>query len=101
MVNIAKIDSDGMFGLKLDGLVDHELVLVKGRTSNLVGSIEANNEKINDESIELEDKRSELKSHQQSIIVGMIHILKTDYHIVFSRHVVSNVMVNYQSQQSI
>lgn len=101
MIDIPEIDSNGMSGLNFDRLEYHELIFISSRSCNLVSSIETHDKNIDDESIELEDERSELQTHKQSIIVSMIHVFKVDNHVILSRHVVSNVMIDYQSKQSI
>ena len=60
MVDISEIDPDGVFGLQFNGLEDHELILVERRPSHFVGSVESDDEDVDDHGIELEDEGSEL-----------------------------------------
>ena len=71
------------------------------RPSYLVGSVETDDQDINDETIELEDERCELQSHEQTIIVGMVHILEVDHYVILCGHVISYIVVHYQPQQSV
>ena len=47
VIHIAEIHSDGMLCFKLNALKNHELIFVKGRTSYFVGSIETEDQQIN------------------------------------------------------
>jgi len=101
VINIPQINSDGVLCLKLDGFVDHKLVLIERRSSDFIGPVEPQNQNIDDEPVELENEGSELQSHQQPIEVGMVHIFEIDHHIVLGCHVVSDIVVDDQSQQSV
>lgn len=101
MVDISEIDPDGMFGFQFNGLEDHELVLIERRPSHFIRPVDSDDEDVDDHGIELEDEGSELQSHQQSVVVGMVHVFEVDDHVVLGSHVVSDVVIHYQSQQPI
>lgn len=101
MVDVPQVNSDGVFSLKLDGLVDHELIFLEGRACDLVGSVEAHDENVDDHSVELEDEGGELQAHQKPIVVGVVHVFEVDHHVVLRGHVVCDVVVNDQSKQPV
>lgn len=64
VIDVPEVDPDGMSCFDFNALVDHELIFIQGRTCNFISPIEPHDEDIDDESIKLEDERSELQSHQ-------------------------------------
>lgn len=86
-----------MFSLKLNTFEDHERVFVKGWSCNLICSIQAHYKQIYNQPIELIDKRSKLKPHNNSKKVSMIHIFKIYRYIIFGSHVISYIMIHNQS----
>lgn len=90
-----------MPGFYLNGLEDHKLVFIHGRSCDFIGAIEPHNQDIDDKAIELEYKRSKLQAHQQSIVVGMVHVLEIYHYVVLCGHIVSDVVVNDQPQEPV
>jgi hypothetical protein len=42
-----------------------------------------------------------LETHDNTVKVGMIHVFEIDTDVVFGRHVISDVMVDNQPEESI
>lgn len=49
----------------------------------------------------MSDKRGELKTSNDAITVGVIHVLIIDHDVVLRCHIIGDVMINNQTQQSI
>ena len=95
MVNIPQVYSNRMLCFKFYRFVYHELIFLHGWASYLIGPVQPNYQDINNHPVKLEDKRGKLKTHQQTIVIGMIHIFEIYHHIVFGCHIVCYVMVDY------
>lgn len=49
----------------------------------------------------MEDERGELHALNDTVEVGVVHVFEADHHVVFGRHVVRDVVIYNQSQQTI
>ncbi len=90
-----------MPGLDFDGLEEHELVLVFRRSCELWCPAQTQDEQVDNHAVELEDEGCELKAHDNTIKVGMIHVFEIDADIVFGGHVISDVMVDDKPEETI
>jgi hypothetical protein len=98
LVDVSHVYSYWMLGLHLYRFVDHELIGVVRRSCDLCRSVQTQNKEIQNQTVELEDERSKLKTLDDSIEIGMIHVFEVNYDIIFGGHVVRDIVVNNQSQ---
>lgn len=96
MVNISHVHSDRMTGFNFYGLEKHKLILILRRTCQFRCSSQTQNQQVNDHSIKLVNEGCELKPHDNSIKVGMVHILEINRYIVLCSHVICDVMIYNQ-----
>ena len=82
-------------------LEGEEVVGHLGWTSHLAGPVEAEDQEVHHEAIVLHYERGKLKSPDNSIGVGVIHVLVVDHHVVLGSHVVGDVVVHDQPQQPV
>ena len=101
VINISQVESDRMLNFQLNTLINHELIFIEWRPCHLISSIEPHDQQINDQPIKLEDKRCKLQPHDHTKEVCMIHIFEIDNHIVLGCHIVCNVVIHNQPQQSV
>ena len=88
-----------MSGLSLYILETHKLIRTLWRPSQFRGSLKTQNEDVKNQTVVLSDETGELKTSDQTIGVGVRHVLERDDHVVLGGHVVSQVVVNNQSEQ--
>lgn len=98
LVDVSAVESDWVSSLSLYILEAHELIRSRGRSSQLSGSLKAKDYDVKDEAVVLSDKACELKTSDKSIGVGVRHVLEGDYHVVLRSHVVSQIVIDNQSQ---
>ena len=96
MVNIPHVHSDGVAGFDFDGLEKHKFILILRRACQFRCSSQTQNQQIDDHSVKLVNERCELKPHDNSIKVGVVHVLEVYRHIVLSCHVIRDVMIYNQ-----
>lgn len=69
--------------------------------SHFTGTLQAQQQQVQHQSIVLCDEGGELQATQDTIGVGVVHVLVGDDHVVLGCHVVSNVVVHDQTQQPV
>ena len=82
-------------------LESHELIRVGGRPSHFRGPLKPQQKQIKNHAIVLEYEAGELQASDQPIRIGVRHILICDGHIVFGCHVVGEVVIYDESEQSV
>ena len=97
-VHIPGVQTNRMGGLGVHVLEGEEVVGHLGWTSHLAGPVEAEDQEVHHEAIVLHYERGKLKSPDNSIGVGVIHVLVVDHHVVLGSHVVGDVVVHDQPQ---
>lgn len=100
-VNISTIKPNWMANFCGRVLEGQKVVRHLRWSSHLAGSLQTQNQQIQNQSIVLRDKRSKLQTTNDSVTVGVIHVLVVDHHVVFGCHVISNVVINDQTKKSI
>mmetsp|Transcript_46 Transcript_46/g.74 ORF Transcript_46/g.74 Transcript_46/m.74 type:complete len:259 (-) Transcript_46:3765-4541(-) len=103
-VNLVHVTS-----VKTNGMADFCFHISKSqvfiRTLRCAGQFtctsESKDEQVKNEPIILHNERRELKATNQPIRVCVHHVLVADGHIVLGRHVVSNVVINNQTQKTV
>jgi hypothetical protein len=98
-VDVAHVDADRVFGLELEGFVEHEFVGVLGGAGELAGAVQAENEQVEDQAVELEDEAGELQALDNPVIIGVVHILEINNHIILRRHILGYIMIHNQPQE--
>lgn len=78
-----------------------EIVRHLRRARHFTGSLQTQHQKIQHETVVLRDERSKLQTTNDSITVGVVHVLVIDDDVVLRSHVISNVVINDQAKQSI
>jgi len=100
-LDVSGIQTNGVLRLHLDVVVGQKVVRQIWRSSHLGSSLQSKNQDVQDETIVLDDEGRELETSNQSIRVDVVHVLVVEHDVVLGRHVVSNVMIDDESQQSI
>lgn len=75
-VDVAGVEANGMSGFGGTITVLEEVVRELQRTGHFTGTLEAEDEEIEDEAIVLEDESGELKTTDEAISVGVRHVYK-------------------------
>lgn len=70
-------------------------------TRHFTRSLQAQNQEIQHQSVVLRDERRELQSANDSVAVRVVHVLVVDDDVVLGCHVVSDVVVHDEAEQSI
>ena len=100
-INVTCVQSDGVSCLRLDVFEGQILIGDFRGPRNFRGPCQAQQQQIQDQSVVLEGKRGELQATDKAIGVGMHHVFERKHDVVFGRHVVGNVVVDDQTEQTI
>merc|ERR1719422_1271412 len=80
---------------------NEEVIRHLRRPGHLAGSVEAQHEEVHHQAVVLHDEGGELQTSHYSIRVGVVHVLVVDDNVVLGRHVVSNIVVNDEPEESV
>ena len=75
-INISGVESDWMSGFRGNVLKGQEVVGHLRGASHLTGSVETQHQQIQHQAVELYDERGELKTADDSVRVGVVHVLQ-------------------------
>jgi hypothetical protein len=70
-----------------------------GGAGELAGAVQAENEQVEDQAVELEDEAGELQSLDNPVIIGVVHILEINNHVILRRHILGYIMIHNQPQE--
>mmetsp|Transcript_2955 Transcript_2955/g.8791 ORF Transcript_2955/g.8791 Transcript_2955/m.8791 type:complete len:467 (+) Transcript_2955:3703-5103(+) len=101
LIHVALIKPDRVPGLHLALAEGEELVRHVRRPSNLRRPGQTQKEQVQNEPVILGQERSKLQAPNDTVRVGMGHILEGDDNVVLGRHVVSDVVIDDQPQQPV
>ena len=99
LVDVAGVQPDGVASLGAGVPEAQEVVGDLRGASNLCGSSQAQHQQIQYQPIVLHDKGSKLQTPDQTIGVGVRHVLVGDHNVVLGCDVVCNVVVQDQPQK--
>ena len=100
-VDVARVQPDGMGHLRRHVLERQEVVGHLRRASHFRGALQAQHQQVEHQAKVLGDERGELQAADDAVRVGVVHVLVVDDHVVLGRHVIGNVVVDDEAQQSI
>lgn len=100
-VNVTAVEADGVTGFGSHVGELQEIVRHVRWTRHLARSLQAKDEKIQNEAVILHNERRELEASDDAVAVRVVHVFVIDVHVVLRRHVISNVVVDNQTQQTI
>ena len=90
-----------MSDFRLEVLKAHELIRLTNRASKFKSSLLAKNTEVENKSVILEDKTGELEATNEAITVSVAHIFVANDYVVLRRHIVGQIVIHDQAQQSI
>lgn len=94
------IQPNGVFDLHVDIPEAEEVVRRLRRPRDLRRPREPEDEEVQHQPVVLVDERSELQAADQAVGVGVVHVLVVEHHVVLAGHVVRDVVVHDQPQQT-
>lgn len=100
-INIATEQPDGMTNLRSDILERQEVVGHLRRSRHLTRSLQAQHKKIQHKAVVLRDERRELKTPNDAVAVRVIHVFVSNHDVVLRGHVIGDIVIDNQPQQSI
>lgn len=93
-VDVSAEQSNWMGCFRCNILERQEIVRHLRWTGHFAGSLQAQDEQIQDETIVLRDERRELKTSNNAITVCVVHVFVGDDNVVLGCHVISDVVIN-------
>lgn len=99
LVDVASVQPDGMASLSAGVPEAQEVIGDLRGTSNLCSPCKTQHEQIQHQAIVLHDEGGKLQTPDQTIGVGVRHVLVGDHNVVLGRDVVCNVVVQDQPQK--
>ena len=100
-VDIARVQPDGMGDFSGHVLEIKEIVGHLRRSGHFRGALQTQHQQIQHQTRVLSDERGELKAADDAVRVGVVHIFVVDDDVVLGRHVIGDVVIDDQPQQSI
>ena len=100
LVDVSAIEPDGMRGFGGHVLEREEVVGHLRGSRHFRGALETQQQQVQHQAEELHDEGGELQTANDAVRVGVIHVLVVDDHVVFGRHVIGDVVVHDQTEQS-
>eukprot|EP00438_Fugacium_kawagutii_P036610 Skav217820 [mRNA] locus=scaffold889:237880:242886:- [translate_table: standard] len=100
-IQVTAVQPDGMSQFRVHILEGQELVRQLRRTCNLGGSGQTQHQQIQHHAVVLEDKGAKLQTLDEAVGVGVVHVLVVDHDVVLRGHVIRNVVIHNEPQQSI
>lgn len=100
-VDIAAEQTNWMTDFGWSVLEGQEVVGHLRWTCHFTRSLQAQNQEIQHQSVVLRDERRKLQSANDSVAVRVVHVLVVDDNVILGCHVVSNVVVHDETEQSI
>lgn len=100
-IDVTTKQSNGMTNFGGCVLESQEIIGHLGRTRHFASSLQAKHKQIQHESIVLRDERCELKTSYDSITVCVIHVLISDDNVILCCHVIGDVVIDNQPQETI
>ncbi len=100
-VHVARIQSDRVRRLSVHILKLQKIVRKLWWPGHLRCSVQAQYQQVQDQPIILHNKRGKLQAPYNTIRIRVVHVLVIDDDIILGAHVVGDVMVHNESQQTI
>ena len=99
LVDVTRVQPDGMACLSASISETQEVIGNLRWTSNFCGPCQAQHQQIQHQTVVLHHKRSKLQTPDQTICVGMRHVLVGNHNVVLGCDVVCNVVVQHQPEK--
>ena len=100
LVHIARVQPDRVPRLRLRVVEGQILVRQCRRTCQLRRARHAQQQQIQNQPVVLEDEAGELQAGNQPVVIDVLHVLEGDLHVALLRHVIRQVRVHDQPQQT-
>ena len=101
LIYVARVETDRMGSFCGHILETEEIIWHAWRTSHLTSSVETKNEEIKHEPVVLDDERRELETTENTVVVGVVHILVGELDVVLGSDVIGDVVIDNQSKKPI
>lgn len=100
-INVTRVETNWVTNLSWGVAELKEVVGRLGRTGHFAGSLESENEDVENETVVLEDETGELESsnHSESVDVG--HVLVSENDVVLARAVIREIVIHDETEKSI
>ena len=100
-IDVARVEPDRMGHFGGHVLEDKEIVGHLRRTGHFRGALETQHQQVEHQAEVLGDERGELQTADDAVRVRVVHVLVVDDHVVLGRHVIGDVVVDDEAQQTI
>ena len=100
LVDVSAVEPDRMGRLRGHVLKGEKVVGHLRRSGHFRGALEAQQQQVEHQAEELDDEGGELQAANDAVRVGVIHVFVVDDHVVLGRHVIGDVVIHDQTQQS-
>mmetsp|Transcript_30637 Transcript_30637/g.99608 ORF Transcript_30637/g.99608 Transcript_30637/m.99608 type:complete len:435 (-) Transcript_30637:2259-3563(-) len=101
LVDVAAVEANRMPRLHRSVPERDELVRALRRPRNLRGAREPEHEEVEHEAVVLDDEAGELEAGDEAVRVCVAHILVRNDNVVLRRHVIRDVVVDDEAQQTV
>ena len=71
------------------------------RTRNLAGTLQTEQQEVDDQTVILKDEGRELQTSNHAIAVGVVHVLVVELHVVLGGDVIGEVVVHDQAKEPV
>mmetsp|Transcript_45139 Transcript_45139/g.81182 ORF Transcript_45139/g.81182 Transcript_45139/m.81182 type:complete len:243 (+) Transcript_45139:3641-4369(+) len=100
-IHVTAVQANRMPELRVHVLEGEEFVGQLRWSCNFRGSRKTKHEEIQDKAVILEDERAKLQTLDETVRVCMVHVFVVDHNVVLGSHVVCNVVIHDQAQQTV
>ena len=100
-VDVARVQADGMGDFRRHVLENQEIVGHLRRSGHFRGALQTQHQQVQHQTEVLGNERGELKASDDAVRVRVVHIFVVDDDVILGRHVIGNVVIDDESQQSI
>ena len=100
LVDVSAVQSDGMRGFRGDVLERQKVVGHLRWTGHFRSTLQTQQQQVQHEAEELDDEGGELQTTNDAVRVGVVHVFVVNDHVVLGSHVIGDVVVHDQTQQS-
>mmetsp|Transcript_15454 Transcript_15454/g.29757 ORF Transcript_15454/g.29757 Transcript_15454/m.29757 type:complete len:203 (-) Transcript_15454:2932-3540(-) len=101
LVHVPAVQANRMPHLRLDITERDKLVRALRGSCEFGRTGQAKHQQVQHHTVVLRDEAGKLQAAQQAVRVGVRHVLVRNHHVVLRCHVVGNVVINNQAQQSV
>ena len=100
LIDVSAVQSDRMRSFRGDVLERQKVVGHLRWTGHFRSTLQTQQQQVQHEAEELDDEGGELQTTNDAVRVGVIHVFVVNDHVVLGCHVIGDVVVHDQTQQS-